>query len=148
MLWEPYIGESVAYLPYICLADQEIWRMMSPLICFGTIKWHRLERVLRQFGLHQGIPPSCSLEQELHLVDGQGRHKYNWYHVPYIALWAACGERIVKSPLMAGIMNFHDPYMEWYRCITRHLITPPLHRYQIRYHNIVATSHLLVSKRL
>ena len=46
MLWEPYIGESVAHLLDICLADQEILRTMSPLICFETVEWHRLERVL------------------------------------------------------------------------------------------------------
>ena len=62
MLWESYIGELVAHLPDICLSDQDIWRTISPLICFETIEWHHLERVLRQFGLHQGIPPSCSLE--------------------------------------------------------------------------------------
>ena len=69
MLWGPYIGESVAHPPDICFADHEIWRAMSPLIYFETKEWHRLERVLHQFGLHQGIPLSCSLEQELHLVD-------------------------------------------------------------------------------
>ena len=47
MLWEPYIGESVAHLPDICLVDQEIWWTMSLLICFETVEWHRLERVLR-----------------------------------------------------------------------------------------------------
>ena len=77
MLWEPYIGELVAHLPDICLADQEIWWTMSPLICFETVEWHHPERVLRQFDLHQGIPLSCLLKQELHLVDRQGHHKYN-----------------------------------------------------------------------
>ena len=39
---------------------------------------------------------------------------------------------------------FHYPYMEWYRRITRHLITPPLHRDQMGYHSTVAASQLLV----
>ncbi|RVW71982.1 Serine/threonine-protein phosphatase 7 long form-like [Vitis vinifera] len=34
VLWEPYMGDLVAHLPAISLADQEIWRTMSPLICF------------------------------------------------------------------------------------------------------------------
>ena len=54
MLWEPYIGESVAHPLDICLADQEIWRTISPLICFETVEWHRPERVLHQFDLHRG----------------------------------------------------------------------------------------------
>ena len=150
MLWGPYIGESVAHLLDICLTNQEIWQTMSPLICFETIKLHRLERVLRQFSLHQGIPHSCSLEQELHFVDRQGHYKYDYetYHAQQVTLWATRVKRIVTSPPLAGIMDFHDPYMEWYRCITRRLITPPLHRDQMRYHNTAAISHLLVSKRL
>ena len=93
---------------------------MSPLIYFETVEWHCLERVFRQFDLHQGIPSSCSLEQELHLVNRRGHHKYDWetYHTPYVTLWATRVERIVTSPFMAGIMDFHDPYMEWYRHIT------------------------------
>ena len=63
------MGDLVAHLSTISLVDQEIWRSMSPLICFDIVKWHRLERVLRQFGLQQGIPPSCSIEQDLHSVD-------------------------------------------------------------------------------
>ena len=47
MLWEPYIGESVSHLPDICLADQEIWQTMSPLIYFETVELQRLERILR-----------------------------------------------------------------------------------------------------
>ncbi|RVX07230.1 Serine/threonine-protein phosphatase 7 long form-like [Vitis vinifera] len=78
VLWESYMGDLVAHLLAISLADQEIWRTMSPLICFDIVEWHRPERVLRQFGLQQGIPLSCSIEQHLHSVDRRGRHKYDW----------------------------------------------------------------------
>ena len=130
MLWKSYIGEPIVYLVDICLTDQEILWTMSPLICFEIVEWHRPERV-----------------QKLHLVDRRGCHKYDWetYHAPYVALWATRVERIVTSPLMAGIMGFYDPYIEWYRCIPRRLITPPLHRDQMRYYISTATFHLLVS---
>ncbi|RVW47324.1 Serine/threonine-protein phosphatase 7 long form-like [Vitis vinifera] len=103
VLWEPnYMGDLVVHLPAISLADQEIWQTSSPLICFDIVKWHRLER---------------------------GRHKYDWgaFYAHYITLWASRVERIATAPPMVGAMQFHDPYMEWYRCITRCLITPPLH---------------------
>ena len=123
---------------------------MSPLLCFETIEWHCPKQVLRQFDLHQGISPSCLLEQELHLVDRQECHKYDWetYHAQYVALWATRAEMIVTSPPTVGITDFHDPFKEWYRHIIRSLITPPLHRDQMMYHNTAASSHLLVSKRL
>ncbi|RVW72697.1 hypothetical protein CK203_056753 [Vitis vinifera] len=46
---------------------------------------------------------------------------------------------------MVGAMQFHDPYMEWYRRITRRLITPLLHRDQMRYHSTAATIQLLIT---
>ncbi|RVW50294.1 Serine/threonine-protein phosphatase 7 long form-like [Vitis vinifera] len=121
---------------------------MSPLICFDIVEWHRPERVLRQFGLQQGIPPSCSIELDLHSVDRRGRHKYDWgaFHAQYITLWGSREERIATAPPMVGVMQFHDPYMEWYRRITRRLITPPLHRDQMRYHSTAAAaSQLLIT---
>ncbi|RVX06230.1 Serine/threonine-protein phosphatase 7 long form-like [Vitis vinifera] len=51
VLWDPYMEDLVAHLPMISLADQEIWRTMSPLVYFDIVEWHRLKRVLRQFGL-------------------------------------------------------------------------------------------------
>ena len=108
------MGDLVAHLVAISLVDQEIWRTMSPLIFFDIVEWHRPERVLRQFGLQQGIPPSCSIEQDLHSVDRRGRHKYDWgaFHAQYITLWASRAERIAMAPPMVGAMQFHDPYME------------------------------------
>ena len=45
--------------------------MMSPLICFDIVEWHRLERVLQQFDLQQRIPSSCSIEQDLLFMVGE-----------------------------------------------------------------------------
>ena len=97
-----------------------------------------------------GATSSCSLDEELHLANRRGRHKYDWetYHAQYVVLWATCAEKIITTPPTASIMDFHDPYMEWYQRITQRLITQPLHRDKMRFHNIVATSHLLASKRL
>ncbi|RVW13522.1 Serine/threonine-protein phosphatase 7 long form-like [Vitis vinifera] len=87
VLWEPYTADLTAHLPTICQADEEIWRIMSPLICFDIIKWHR--------------PDS---------------------------------ERIATAPLAITTMDFYDPYMQWYRRITRRLIAPVLHRDHMRFH--------------
>ncbi|RVW94352.1 Serine/threonine-protein phosphatase 7 long form-like [Vitis vinifera] len=113
VLWEPYMGDLVAHLPAISLADQEIWRR-------------------------------CHLLFALTL---RGRHKYDWgaFHAQYITLWGSREERIATAPPMVGVMQFHDPYMEWYRRITRRLITPPLHRDQMRYHSTAAASQLLIT---
>ena len=51
----------------------------------------------------------------------------------------------ITTPPMVGIMDFHDPYMQWYRRITRRFMTPPLHRDDMRFHTIVGTTQVLVS---
>ena len=136
----------IAHLPAICQADEEIWRTMSPLICFDIIEWHRPERVLRQFHMQQGIPPPCLIDMELHLVDRRGRHQYDWvtFHAQYISLWATRSERIATAPLAITTMSFYDPYMQWYRRITRRLIAPVLHRDHMRFHSTASATELLV----
>ena len=49
-------------------------------------------------------------------MDRRGRHKYDWgsFHAQYITLWASRAERITTAPPMAGVMQCHDSYMEWY----------------------------------
>ena len=120
---------------------------MSPLICFEIVEWHRPERVLRQFGLHQEIPPDCSYEKILHKVDARGLHQRDWatYHAPYIALWDTRAARIITSPPMVGLMDFHDPYMQWYCRITRRFMTPTLHWDAMRFHATASNTHVLVS---
>ena len=102
------MGDLVAHLVAISLVDQEIWRTMSPLICFDIVEWHRPKRVLRQFGLQQGILPSCSIEQHLHSVDRRGRHKYDWgaFHARYITLWGSREECIATAPPMVVLCSF------------------------------------------
>ena len=119
---------------------------MSPLICFDIVEWHRPKRVLRQFGLQQGIPPSSSIDQNLYSMDRWGRHKYDWgaFHAQYITLWASRAERIATAPLAITTMSFYDPYMQWYRRITRRLIAPVLHRDHMRFHSTASATKLLV----
>ena len=120
---------------------------MSPLICFETVECHHPERVLRQFGLHQKIPPFCFYEQQLHRVNARGRHQRDWamFHALYIALWDMRAGKIITAPPMMGMMDFHDPYMQWYRRITRRFMTPPPHRDDMRFHTTADTTQVLVS---
>ncbi|RVX18379.1 Serine/threonine-protein phosphatase 7 long form-like [Vitis vinifera] len=108
---------------------------------------HRLERVLRQFHMQQGIPPPCLIDIELHLVDRRGRHQYDWvtFHAQYNSLWATRSERIATTPLAITTMTFYDPSMQWYRRITRRLIAPVLHRDHVRFHSTASATELLIT---
>ena len=89
---------------------------MSPLIFFNIIEWHHLEGVLRQFGLMQGIPLTCSIDIELHSTNRHGRPQHDWrlHHEHYVALWNARVEHIVTANPIEPHMDYHAPYMMWY----------------------------------
>lgn len=146
MVWQPYTSERLGSLPDSLLRDPHVWRTVAPLICFDIVEWHHPERVLRQFGLCQEIPVPCDTETKLHIIDRRGKHHYDWkaYHGQYIKLWEAREESIATGKLEEQPMHYHDPYMVWYRNVTRRLITPLTQRSHMRFQPSSGTSHLLV----
>ncbi|KAK9998528.1 hypothetical protein SO802_018131 [Lithocarpus litseifolius] len=72
IVWEPYrnyLGSLSAY----CTTGQHIWRSIMPLIHFWVVEGHHPERVLRQFGMMQGIPDGVDTSIELHKITFQGK---------------------------------------------------------------------------
>ncbi|KAL0797070.1 hypothetical protein Bca101_068447 [Brassica carinata] len=126
VIWQPYTQDLLAKLPLICLSGQNIWRTVAPLICFDVVEWHRPERVLRQFGLHQTVPAPCDNEKALHSIDKRGKSVYDWSarHSRHIGLWEARESSVVLGEPECRPMDYNDPYMEWYRKITRRIISP------------------------
>ncbi|XP_050938577.1 serine/threonine-protein phosphatase 7 long form homolog [Cucumis melo] len=47
IVWEPY-KTVIDSLPHFCTNGHNIWRTISPLICFYIGEWHHPDRVLRQ----------------------------------------------------------------------------------------------------
>ncbi|XP_018437685.2 serine/threonine-protein phosphatase 7 long form homolog [Raphanus sativus] len=126
VIWQPYTQDLLAKLPLICLSGQNIWRTVAPLICFDVVEWHRPDRVLRQFGLHQTVPAPCDNEKALHSIDKRGKSVYDWSarHSRHIGLWEARESSVVLGEPECRPMDYNDPYMEWYRKITRRIISP------------------------
>ncbi|XP_031266286.1 serine/threonine-protein phosphatase 7 long form homolog isoform X2 [Pistacia vera] len=145
MIWQPYTSELLVSPIDVCVTDQHVWRTIAPLICFDIVEWHCPDRVLRQFGLKQGIPMQCDTEVRIHAIDRRGRHHCNWkaYHQQYIKLWASREKSIVTAEPEESTMDYHDPYMKWYRNITRRLITPLTQRPHKRIQPASGMSHLL-----
>ncbi|CAA7014182.1 unnamed protein product [Microthlaspi erraticum] len=126
VIWQPYTPDLLGKLPLICLSGQNIWRTVAPLICFDVVEWHRPDRVLRQFGLHQAVPSPCDNEKALHAIDKRGKSEYDWSarHSRHIELWEARESSVVFGEPECIPMDYNDPYMEWYRRITRRIISP------------------------
>ena len=56
-------------LPHFYANSHDIFRMISPLICFHIGEWHHLERTLKQSGLKQDVPLDYNTEPLVHNVD-------------------------------------------------------------------------------
>ncbi|RVW35595.1 Serine/threonine-protein phosphatase 7 long form-like [Vitis vinifera] len=66
------------------------------------------------------------------------------YHEHYVALWEARGDHIVTMEPIGPHMDYHAPYMTWYRHITRHFITPMNDFGPMRYQATALFAHLLI----
>uniref|UniRef100_A0A2N9IZZ8 Aminotransferase-like plant mobile domain-containing protein n=1 Tax=Fagus sylvatica TaxID=28930 RepID=A0A2N9IZZ8_FAGSY len=62
------------------------------------------------------LPEYCRIGQEVH-----ENWRQRWRH--YISIWDHRREHVVTRDKMVGLMAYHDPYMDWYRRITRRFIS-------------------------
>lgn len=125
-LWQPYT-DLVDSIPEYCMIGSAIWRATVPLICFDVVEWHFPDRVLRQFGMAQLVPPPCDTERRLHTIDRRGRAGMDWSleHATHVHRWIARYEYIVAGHPSSAPMSYTDPYMVWFRSVTRLLIGNP-----------------------
>ena len=128
MVWQPYSAELVASLPQYCRAGQGTWMARCPLILYAIVEWHHPDRVLRQFGMRQAVPDPCDTSRTLHRTDRRGHGTTDWQHRhrDYVQLWHHRLQHVVPGIPDAAQMLASDPYMSWYRRITRRLIGPPI----------------------
>ncbi|KAH7867306.1 hypothetical protein Vadar_031754 [Vaccinium darrowii] len=66
VVWQPYSEELIESLPPFCRAGRAIWRAKVPPINFAIVEMHQPERVMRQFGFRQLVPPQSQARNALH----------------------------------------------------------------------------------
>ncbi|XP_057527797.1 serine/threonine-protein phosphatase 7 long form homolog [Amaranthus tricolor] len=124
--WDPYPTEAYAALPQHSGILSGAWRASVPLICFDIVEVHVPERVLRQFGMVQGISPRCDTKAELHHNSRKGREPKNWLEINWrhITRWDHKLELLAQgAPIDAvGAPTLAD-YM-WFLSITCRWMTP------------------------
>ncbi|KAK9125327.1 hypothetical protein Scep_014173 [Stephania cephalantha] len=121
VVWQPYT-ELMGSLPDFCTNGHGSWLSTCPLICFHIVEWRRPERVMRQFGMVQVVPPNCAYDAQLHRLELRGHHHENWvtFHARYIHMWENRGDTIATAAVNEG--HDHEEYMTWYRSVTRRFI--------------------------
>ncbi|VAH79377.1 unnamed protein product [Triticum turgidum subsp. durum] len=124
--WEPYMLIESSSLPPLCTKDADLWITQAPLINFPIVEMYLPERVMRQFGLRQCIPPPFRPTlQTLHRISRRGRERENWEetHHEYIQEWEARRQRIFREAEQYDLSSY-DEYLQWYSGATRRYLVP------------------------
>ncbi|MQL76443.1 hypothetical protein Taro_008834 [Colocasia esculenta] len=58
IIWEPYVLQNLSHVAAICRESSELWWAHVPIFCMAVMEVHMPERVWRQFGAPQVIPPA------------------------------------------------------------------------------------------
>ncbi|KAK9096775.1 hypothetical protein Sjap_022272 [Stephania japonica] len=71
------------------------------------------DRVIRQFGLKQRIPPLTNTSKELHKIDLRGKTDKDWSaeHSDYVSMWTERASNIANDELLEELIGFYDSYM-------------------------------------
>ncbi|XP_011080991.1 serine/threonine-protein phosphatase 7 long form homolog isoform X2 [Sesamum indicum] len=137
-IWQPYDMDSDEVRSLPDAVAPHLWTAKCPLIHHAIVEIHHAERVLRQFGMIQDIPPlPDESERKLHSINRRGRHDedWAWYHREYVAQWANVHELVVRKPMIQpGGSSMVDDYMSWYYQITRIRVSKSLEPNTIGYH--------------
>ncbi|GFZ15684.1 hypothetical protein Acr_25g0000930 [Actinidia rufa] len=142
--WRPY--DAIMHeLPDYCRVGSDTWVSRSPLVCFEVIEWHLPDRVCRQFGLRQVVPEAPNTSPALHGIDMRGRARTDWtqFHREHIDRWHHRLEYLVVGVIDDTTMRYNNPYMVWYRRITRTLVGNPAHRPTSGYVEIGSTIEIV-----
>ena len=93
------------------------------------VEGHHPKRILRRFGMKQGIPIDVDTSTELYKITLKGKQHQNWaqVHALHIAKWATHAT-IANAPPFHGEMSYNDEYMVWFRpCTVRHITKETLY---------------------
>ncbi|CAD6337282.1 unnamed protein product [Miscanthus lutarioriparius] len=124
--WEPYLQIEPSTLPPLCTRDADLWLTQAPLINFPIVEMYLPERVMRQFGLRQCIPPPFRPTlQSLHRISRRGKERENWEetHHEYIQEWEARRQRIFRDTEQYDPSSYEE-YLRWYSGATRRYLVP------------------------
>ncbi|XP_022683873.1 serine/threonine-protein phosphatase 7 long form homolog [Setaria italica] len=122
--WQPYDGDDPLPFPlsFVCVQDDDIYRMVCPLICFYAVEYHLPHRVARQFGMRQIWPPQAtSTSIELHNVDRKKKRKISdWpaFHHAYIVEWEQYEQNLDENN-EPHTNTAYRHYQSWYQVIRR-----------------------------
>nr|CCI55346.1 PH01B019A14.15 [Phyllostachys edulis] len=128
--WEHFAGTAPDGLSLLCHQYAAYWRTTCHLVFSHMVEPYNPQRVMRQFELHQEIPPALGrpFARRSHLQTKMGRKSDDWLQTqqPWVDVWQTATDSILQEarPYDEGT---YDTYLEWYVRHTRTRLTgaPP-----------------------
>ncbi|MQM03986.1 hypothetical protein Taro_036782, partial [Colocasia esculenta] len=111
---------SSVILRLILPVSSELWRAHVPMFCMAIMEVHMPERVWRQFGAPQVIPPA---PERYDRKDGRGHARENWllYYVRNIERWNDRANTIMEPPTQE---KNQSQWRQWYGQQSNLYLTP------------------------
>ena len=129
-IWTPYTDEVIQSLSPVYIAGSDLWRARVPLICWHIVEHHLPDRVLRQFGMIQGIPEYTDTDRGLHRAGLRGTDSTDWrlQHARHLERWEQRRDCIVTAAFTHDVSTMSPEYAAWFMRRTRVLVGNPAHR--------------------
>lgn len=136
VIWDPFSQEDILYvggapgLSMQCTCDADIWMTRCNLVFAYMVEPYQPERVMRQFGLFQEVPPPPprELAHDVHTQRNQGKSRHDWRHTnhAWIQNWSDASTNTVDEA-RAYDSQTYEAYVQWYSLSTRVRLTkaPP-----------------------
>ncbi|KAH0761616.1 hypothetical protein KY290_017689 [Solanum tuberosum] len=131
-IWEPYSADLIESLPDYYRVGRDIWRARE-------------------------IPSPFPFDAPHFHHDRRGRPNTNWEleHAQWLPFWNHIDQYVCNAPIIHGSLKYDDPYLIWFRRITRFVIGNPTSRPQqlqgyvpnaTAYETMARHIHLMVNK--
>ncbi|KAL6340122.1 hypothetical protein AAG906_038957 [Vitis piasezkii] len=118
----PYITQSEFYVFHRVGHVKVDWPLITALVERWRPKTHTFHM--------PGIPLTSPINSDLHSIYRCGRPQFDWrlYHENYMALWEVGGDHIVTTKPIEPHMDYHAPYITWYRRFITPILTSIISR--------------------
>ncbi|MQM08006.1 hypothetical protein Taro_040851, partial [Colocasia esculenta] len=120
IIWELYVLEDLSHVAAICRESSELWWAHVPMFCMVVIEEHMPERVWRQFGAPQVIPPA---PERYDRKDGRGHAREKWllYRARNIEWWNDRANTIMEPSTQE---ENQSQWRQWYGQQSNLYLTP------------------------
>lgn len=131
--WRPYDQFGDKLSTQVEERDRALFRSATMMIYYWITERHNVDRVLKQFGLRQPVPPPLYPQSKSDERSSNAPVDYRVKMREVITDWQARHDAVINGDVDDLVGCHHDEYLQWYRRITRNQISRPSEERDTRY---------------